>query len=157
MKTPYCGMNKTLPRPKTQKRGSMKECAELGQIRYYGLHKIDEKTAFASRNKRSNEKAAKTKLLNQFGSLNGKIMRIKKDMPREKDAKKKAEMKELLTKMVAEVRIVGAKLNKLNSEINERDSPIKRGKKSKKGSKKTSRGGSRRVTRRRRSSRSSKY
>lgn len=142
MKTPYCGMNKTLPKPKTQRRGSMKECAELGQIRYWGLHKADEKTAFASRNRRSNEKATKTKLLNQFGSLRGKIQRMQKDMPREKDAKKKAEMKETLAKMMTEVRIVSKKLNELNSLINTRDSPIKRGKKSKKSKK--SRGGSRR-------------
>lgn len=141
MKTPYCGMNKTIPKPKTQRRGNMKECAELGQIRYWGLHKVDEKTAFASRNRRSNEKATKTKLLNQFGSLRGKIQRLQKDLPREKDAKKRSEMRELIRKMQEEVKIVSKKLNELNRLINDRNSP-----KSKSKSKNKSKRGGRRYS-----------
>jgi len=40
MSKPYCGVGKV---PKGQKRGSMKECAMSGQIRYYGLKKVDPK------------------------------------------------------------------------------------------------------------------
>ena len=36
----YCGIGKV---PKGSKRGSMKECVESGQIRYYGIKKIDPK------------------------------------------------------------------------------------------------------------------
>lgn len=41
MTEPYCGIGDP---KKGQKRGSMRECAEKGQIRYYGIHKIDPKT-----------------------------------------------------------------------------------------------------------------
>jgi len=34
----YCGSRDV---PKHKKRGSMKECAEKGQISYYGIKKID--------------------------------------------------------------------------------------------------------------------
>ena len=34
----YCGIGKI---PKNSKKGSMKECAEKGQIRLYGLYKVD--------------------------------------------------------------------------------------------------------------------
>ena len=44
----YCGVSKI---PKGQKRGSMKECAEKGQIRYYGIKKIDKKTMELAKNK----------------------------------------------------------------------------------------------------------
>jgi len=44
----YCGIGKI---PKAQRRGNMRECAEKGQIRYYGIKKIDTKTLEASKNK----------------------------------------------------------------------------------------------------------
>ena len=36
----FCGVGDV---PKKKKRGSMKECAEKGQVRYYGLKKVDSK------------------------------------------------------------------------------------------------------------------
>jgi hypothetical protein len=41
-KNVYCGVNKL---SKTQVRGSMDDCARKGQIRYYGLKKVDSKIA----------------------------------------------------------------------------------------------------------------
>ena len=40
MSNAFCGIGQI---PKGKKRGSMKDCAELGQIRYYGLKKIDQR------------------------------------------------------------------------------------------------------------------
>lgn len=39
---PYCGKNSKAP--KGQRMGSMKECADIGQIRRYGLRQIDSRT-----------------------------------------------------------------------------------------------------------------
>ena len=41
----YCGIGKV---PKNMRLGSKKESMEMGQVRYYGLRKIDPKTAAAS-------------------------------------------------------------------------------------------------------------
>lgn len=145
-KTAYCGINKTLT--KKQRRGSMKECAEMGQVRYWGLYKIDSKTAFAGRNKKSQEKAQKTRMLTQFSSLKGKMLRLKKDIPYEKDPKKKKEMKEAYRKMAVESKELAIKLNQMQRELEERDSPLEKEKKRlKKLKRKNSRGGSRKNSR----------
>lgn len=49
MSKAYCGIGNV---PKNKKRGSMKECAEAGQIRYYGLKLIDEKLAYGAQGDR---------------------------------------------------------------------------------------------------------
>ena len=46
----YCGIGKI---QKGHRRGNMRECAEKGQIRYYGIKKIDTKTLEATKNKDS--------------------------------------------------------------------------------------------------------
>ena len=44
----FCGIGKM---PKKSRRGTMRECAEKGQIRYYGIKKIDAKTLALSKDK----------------------------------------------------------------------------------------------------------
>ena len=38
MTEPYCGVGKM---PKGYRRGTMRECVDMKQIRYYGLKKVD--------------------------------------------------------------------------------------------------------------------
>ena len=41
MSKPYCGVNDP---PKGRTRGTAEQCAKSGQIRYYGLEKVDKET-----------------------------------------------------------------------------------------------------------------
>ena len=50
--TPYCGINKI---PKGQYRGSMTECAEKNQVKFYGLNKVDSKTVDAIKKKTASQ------------------------------------------------------------------------------------------------------
>ena len=48
----FCGIGNV---PKNKKRGTMRECAEKGQIRYYGIKKIDSKTLSMSKDKKKDD------------------------------------------------------------------------------------------------------
>ena len=76
MSKAYCGINKI---PKGQKRGSMKDCASAGQIRYYGLKKIDSKLVeYAKKSKKGQTK--RSTIIEQKATLKGKINVITKTM-----------------------------------------------------------------------------
>jgi len=69
----YCGIGKI---PKRQRRGNMKECAEKGQVRYYGIKKIDTKTLEASKNKDSIPET-REKLILEISRQKGTVNRFK--------------------------------------------------------------------------------
>jgi hypothetical protein len=48
MSQPYCGIGKV---PKGRVRGSMKACAEVGQVRHWGEKKIDQRTLIGAKAK----------------------------------------------------------------------------------------------------------
>jgi hypothetical protein len=52
-KNAYCGVLKL---KKNQRRGSMQECANMGEVRYYGLKKIDSKLLEVARRDKDLEK-----------------------------------------------------------------------------------------------------
>jgi hypothetical protein len=105
-KAVYCGINDV---PKGKKRGSMRDCAKIGQVRYYGLYKIDKKTATLDRQDALKYRKLKAVLLKNYGSYSGKIARLKKDIPYIKDENKKIEAKKLLNDLIL----------KYNSTVNE--------------------------------------
>lgn len=88
----YCGVDKI---PKGKKLGTMKECAELGQIRYYGKKKIDPRTLESVKNKKGLPETREN-LIKTLVSLNGTINRFKgryettKDKTPEDKKKKKS-------------------------------------------------------------------
>ena len=63
----FCGI--TQPIPKGYKLGSMKECLENKQVRYYGLKKIDNKLAESINDK----KTYKIELITKISILRAKI------------------------------------------------------------------------------------
>jgi hypothetical protein len=69
----YCGTNKPT---KNQRIGSLKECAEKKQIRYYGLKKIDKKTVDNALRKDVIPET-REQLLLRLTSLRGLIRRVK--------------------------------------------------------------------------------
>lgn len=92
-KEPYCGIEKKPP--KGMKLGSMSECAQKGQIRRFGLNKTDPLTIQAAKTPKVN----KNKLLSQIGSTKGKMNRLKKDIPYERNEDKQREMKQEFNKL----------------------------------------------------------
>ena len=127
MSTIYCGVGKI---PKGKKRGTMKECAELGQIRYYGIKKIDQK--LIDNAKSSGKKTSRTNLIAKRGSIKGKLYKLRKEAPYEKDEKKKKQMKKEYEKLSKELKQVKKQINSLSRST---------------GTKKVSRKGSKKVSR----------
>ncbi len=87
MSSPYCGIGDV---PKEHHRGSMRECAEKKQIRYYGIKKIDKRTIEAAENKK-NVPETREKLIRALAKERGNINRYKgryehppKSIPQEK-------------------------------------------------------------------------
>jgi len=154
MSTVFCGVGKV---PKGKTRGNMKECAEIGQIRYYGLKKVDSRII---------ENALKEKKLKGSGSNNlearreelmmikvnlvGKIRKQKLLFEGEKkprDKKTLGKELDILEKKLAKVK---TDLQKIKNEKDKRQQRTKKGSKrvSKKGSKKrvSKRGSKKRVS-----------
>jgi hypothetical protein len=82
----FCGI--TRPIPKTHRLGSMKECLDLKQVRYYGLKKIDDKLAESVNVK----KETKSELMIQIAGLRGKLSKIKRDIERSDNVTEKRKM-----------------------------------------------------------------
>lgn len=136
MSDAYCGIKSV---PEGKKRGSMKECAENGKISYYGIKKIDMKLVEAASKKKSKSKYSKNDLIVKIGALNGKIKKITKDLPYEKEKSVRTELEKELKKLEEELKVYKkeyAKLQRLGSRGGSR-----------KGSRSGSRSGSRKSSR----------
>ncbi len=93
----YCGIKKI---PKNKKRGSMKECAEKGQVYYWGLNKIDSRTLENAKvqKKMSLDATRRNKI-----KYTTKLKKLTKDLGHEKnkkeqDKKKQNSLKKDITK-----------------------------------------------------------
>src|SRR5438046_2750865 len=84
----YCGVNTKVP--KDHKRGTMRECAEKGQIRYYGIKKIDPKTMELAK-KKDVIPETREKLITMMVALRGTIRRNKGRYEGAKDSNAKDE------------------------------------------------------------------
>ena len=73
MASVYCGIADV---PKDQHRGSMRECAEKKQIRYYGIKKVDKRTLDAVENKK-NVPETRENLIRALAKEKGNINRYK--------------------------------------------------------------------------------
>jgi hypothetical protein len=81
--TVFCGI--THPVPKGHRIGSMKECLDLKQVRYYGLKKIDTKLAESVNVK----KESKKDLMIKIAGLRGKLTKLKRDIDNSKNFEEK--------------------------------------------------------------------
>lgn len=77
---------------KGERRGTMKECADKGQVRYYGLKKIDSRILKASK-KVNKELKSRNQLLKKIMSLKAKILGYKKKIKNEDNKNKKEILK----------------------------------------------------------------
>src|SRR5690606_13795779 len=90
----YCGIGKV---PKNKKLGTMKQCAEANQIRYYGIKKIDRITLenLMKSAEMSTKKLEKEilKIQVKIGGIKGAMKRLDKCIkyPKDEAEKKKCE------------------------------------------------------------------
>jgi hypothetical protein len=111
MSSVYCGIGDV---PKGYKRGNMTECVEKGQIRYYGIKKIDTRTLETAKNKELVPET-RDKLIKRMTGLRGLIRRNKGRYETTKDSEKakKEEYYKLWQSAEKELKEVLAKLQKI--------------------------------------------
>jgi sRNA-binding protein len=99
MSKAFCGVGSI---PKGYKKGSMKECVEKGQVRLYGLYKIDPKLLEHDENdKKSKVKYyTKSELFLKLSKINGTITKLQKTV----DGSKNKEEVEKAKKELAELK-----------------------------------------------------
>lgn len=83
----YCGIGTV---PKGYRRGTMKECAESGQIRYYGLKKVDPKMIELMQSVK--KMPTRETLLKKATVIRVKYGKIKKEYGKNPDVKLKQQM-----------------------------------------------------------------
>lgn len=101
----YCGVGQI---PKGKRLGSMKECAELKQIRYYGIKKIDSRLLDIVRS--SKKKESRSSLLKKLVSYRAKIKVLTKKISETNDKKEK-------DKIIKDIKIFKEELNKISSQL----------------------------------------
>jgi hypothetical protein len=120
----YCGIGKV---PKGQKLGTMKECAEKKQIRYYGLKKVDSRIINSAKNEKEiPETLQKIRSMVIKYRVRIKKLRISLEGKEANDPKKKKEMMTALTSYEKELDKVLAKLRKKEIEADKAKETIKK-------------------------------
>ncbi len=89
----YCGVGKI---PKNSRKGSMRECAEMGQIRLYGLYKVDPRIIAAKSKPSTKEKQmGKEDIRKLLFKYKGRIQKLERELNFEDNKDKKKTKKEL--------------------------------------------------------------
>lgn len=115
----FCGVGDV---PKGKKIGSMKDCTKAGQIRYYGLKKIDKRLVDEYLNKKKSSKK-KTNLQNQINELkldyvgySGKLRKLDGQLRAEKDKKEKEKISKNIEATEKKLKRILDEINKLNKK-----------------------------------------
>lgn len=98
----YCGIGDI---PKKSRRGSMKECAQTNQIRYFGLHKVDTRTIEGVKKQKSDARkitTQKVNILKRFTGIKGLIKKLEGDVKYMKKEEDKKEAKKKLNIAIKE-------------------------------------------------------
>jgi hypothetical protein len=112
---PYCGINKV---KKGHRIGTLRECAENNQIRYYGIKKIDSKLLKASKSKRSTSSLSRDQLAIKMVGLRGKISKLNKMIDAERNNAERNKLIREINKIEDELLNVKDKFNILNEKRN---------------------------------------
>jgi hypothetical protein len=116
--------------PNGKFRGSMKQCAEKGEIGYWGQNKADINIVNLSSSKRTKEQPLSKmekdldKMKIQYASLKGKQKNITRNLPYEKDSNIKLQMQEQLSKLQDEEKELKKKMQSLKSKIDAKKTKV---------------------------------
>lgn len=102
----YCGVDDKLPYGYSHF-GSMKECAEKGQIKRFGRFKADPKIIENMLKPKENTRLT---VMNQIVAIRGALLKLKRDLPYEKN-------KTVKTKLEADIKKLNIKLIELNNKF----------------------------------------
>ena len=106
----YCGCGKI---PKGYKKGSMSECVEMGQVRLYGLYKINPKLLEKTKPK---EKLVTVKeLTSLIAKLRGVKLKLERELKGEKDASKKKLIEKKIEDNTTELKKTGELYKKVSA------------------------------------------
>ena len=126
MSNVFCGVGDI---PKKKKRGSMKECAELGQVRYYGIKKVDEKLINGIINKKKESKKNDKKqniirgknkyedALLELSSMQGRRKRFMREIDESDDKKEQQKLKKELKKVELRIEELKKDVTKFKSQL----------------------------------------
>ena len=109
----FCGI--TDPIPKDFRLGSMKECLDKGQVRYYGLKKIDNKILETVTKKKELETESTLQI--KAAGFRGKLTKLKKDLDKTEDAAEKKRIKEEYEQIRQQLIVIGEKINKIKNKV----------------------------------------
>ncbi len=107
----YCGCKSKILKGKVK--GTMKQCAELGQIRSYGLSKIDKILAESVQNNselKANLITKKRSLQGSYVSVVGKMKKLQTKIDAEKNKTEKQNLQNELNKL-------SSQKDKINNEL----------------------------------------
>jgi hypothetical protein len=113
----YCGVDKL---KENQKLGTAKECAELKQVRYYGLKKISKKIIEDNKGVSVNTENKLKKLRGKRGQLRGMIEKIKEqieDYKEDDDYRKNKIHQKIVKKLEDELKKNKEELKKIIQKI----------------------------------------
>ncbi len=130
----YCSIG---PVPSGHKLGTMKECADKKQVRYWGVKKIDPKMLEASK-KGSVKRESRDRIAVKMIGLRGKISKLTKQIKDEKDSAVKEKLKKDLVKARDELDVMAGKFKLLDQEKKKKNAEANERKTSRKNSKKGS-------------------
>lgn len=102
----FCGI--TQPIPKGHKLGSMKECLEMKQVRYYGLKKMDTKLVESVVGSKKNTEDLRAR----YSSLRVNFNKLRKELQTTKSADIKKELLKKIEEMTKEIKSIETKLKK---------------------------------------------
>jgi hypothetical protein len=107
----FCGI--TDPIPKGFRLGSMKECLDKGQVRYYGIKKIDNKVIEAANKKPETEADLQVKA----AGFRGKLTKLKRDLDKTDNPAEKQKIKTEYEEIRKQLLVVGEKINKIKNKV----------------------------------------
>lgn len=115
----YCGIDDL---KENQKRGTAKECAELKQVRYYGLKKVTRDVADEYKGIPVESELREKRLAKMIGSLRGKIDKYKEeiyDYKEEDDYKKNKNYQKAVKELEEKIKESKDKLTKVLKKLKE--------------------------------------
>lgn len=112
----YCGIYDV---PHGKRRGTMNECLACGQVRYYGLKKLN-KSLIPSRDekKKTEDELLQLKLAGELGTLRGKINDLLWKFRQQPNPDKKALLKQQGLILEEEAKKVQHEFDKVTKQIN---------------------------------------
>ena len=125
MSAAYCGAKEV---PKGKRRGSMKECANASQIRYYGIKKIDSttiKSVEKSRRELLDIDAAIHRARKLLMQIKGRIVNYSRKLQAAKTTDEKNEVLDDISELKEKQSLVGRKIKELETTKEEKRKKLK--------------------------------